>query len=431
MTIACATNFSESARRACDTAALLARRMNAPLCIVHVLTGTLVRTFGDAIRETARATLRDECERLRATGIQVDSVLLTGEPEEQMQVLVEKRGLQWVVAGAPREDTPFRGLGGTVDRMAQRLEVPFLVVREGSGLEAWARGERPLRLMLGVDRSRPFEVAREWVKALAKFGPLEVVGGRIVWAGSEAERLGMVHPHSYKDMFPELREALERESAALLEPLRAAGLPVRSRLEPGLGRIADHLIALAEEEQVDLLVVGTHHRKALARLWSVSQSARRLAPMSVVSVPVRAAEQGLEQEPPRVRTVLATTDFTEPGDRAVAYAFALTPPGGTVHLLHVEPADATPEQLQAARHQLELRVPGPEHDGSHQVELSVLRGDDVAEVITQAAERYCVDLLCLGTHARTGVSRAVLGSVAQQVMTRSDRPAVTVRMPRA
>ncbi len=431
MTIACATNFSEGARRACDTAALLARRMNVPLCLVNVLTGNLVRTFGDAICETAQSTLRDECDRLRATGLQVDAVLLTGEPEEELRKLVAKRGFQWVVAGAPREDTPFRGLGGTVDRMAQLLEVPFLVVREGSGLEAWARGERPLRLMLGVDRSRPFEVAREWVRSLAKVGPLEVVGGRVVWVGSEAERLGLAHPHSYKDMSPELREALERESDALLEPLRAAGLPVRSRLEPGLGRIADHLIALATDEQVDLLVVGTHQRRALAKLWSVSQSARRLAPMSVVSVPVRAAEQGLEQEPPRVRTVLATTDFGEAGDRAIAYAFAITPPGGTVHLLHVEPATAPPEAVEAARQQLELRVPAPERDGAHKVELSVLKGDDVAAVITQAAERHCADLVCLGTHGRTGVSRMVLGSVAQQVMARSDRPAVTVRMPRA
>ncbi|WP_223637808.1 universal stress protein [Corallococcus sp. EGB] len=431
MTIACATNFSDDARRACDTAALLARRLEVPLCLVHVLTGNLVRTFGDAICETAEATLRDERDRLRATGAQVDSVLLTGEPEVELRDLVVKRGFTSVVAGAPHENTPFRGLGGTVDRMAQLLGVPFLVVRGGDGLEAWARGERPLRLMLGVDRSRPFEVAREWVKSLARVGPVEVVGGRIIWVGSEAERLGMKHPHSYKDMSPELREALERESDALLEPLRAAGLRVRSRLEPGLGRIADHLIALAEEEQVDLLVVGTHQRRALAKLWSVSQSARRLASMSVVSVPVRAVEQGLEEEPPRVRTVLATTDFGEAGDRAIAYAFAITPPGGTVHLLHVEPEEAPPEAIQAAWQQLEQRVPGPEHDGSHKVELSVLRGDDIAAVITQAAERHCVDLVCLGTHGRTGVSRLVMGSVAQQVMARSDRPAVTVRMPRA
>ncbi|CAM3169962.1 universal stress protein [Corallococcus sp. ZKHCc1 1396] len=432
MTIACATLLSDASRRASETAVLLARRMGVSLCLVHVLPGNAVRTLGQPIWEATQAALLEEGRRLEELGgVTVERVLLTGEPERALAELVEKRGLQAVVAAAPRKDTPFMGLGGTLDRMAQALEVPFLVVRDGTALEAWARGERPLRVMLGVDRSRPFEVARDWVKGLARFGPLDVLGGRVFWVSEEAERLGLVHPHSYKDVSDELREALVREVSMQLEPLRMEGVTVRVRLEPGLGRIADHLVAMASDEQVDLLVVGTHHRKALARLWSVSHHARRLATMSVVSVPVAAPELGQEEELPRVRSVLATTDFLAAGDRAIAYAFALTPPGGTVHLLHVAPARATPEQLQEARRQLELRVPRAEKAGTHRVELSVLTGDDVAGVITQAAERHCVDLLCLGTHGRGGVSRVVLGSVAQQVMARSDRPTVTVRMPRA
>ncbi|MCP3164626.1 hypothetical protein [Myxococcus qinghaiensis] len=186
--------------------------------------------------------------------------------------------------------------------MGQALEVPFLVVREGAGLEAWARGQRALRVMLGVDRSRSFEVARDGVKALAKVGPLDVVGGHVFWVSADTERLGLnlVQPCNYRDVSADLREALEREVSTLLEPLRA--------------------------------------------------------------------------EPPRVRAVLATTDFMAPGDRAVAYAFALTPPGGTVHLPHVEPDGATPRERQAARRQLELRVPRAEQDGKHKVELSVLTG---------------------------------------------------------
>ncbi|AFE07096.1 universal stress family protein [Corallococcus coralloides DSM 2259] len=432
MNIACTTNFSDASRRTGDTAALLARRLNASLLLVHAVPGNVARTFGARASEAVEGALQEEARRLESlSGVSVEPVVRTGEVEKALSALVTERDLKLVMSAAPREETPFLGLGGTVDRMAQALTVPFLVVRESEALEAWARGERPLRVMVGLDRSRPYEVARDWVKALSRFGPLEVVGGRIFWVSEEAKRLGLVHPRSYKDVSLDLREVLEREADSLLEPLRMPGVTVRARLEPGLGRVADHLVALAEEEHVDVLVVGTHHRKALARLWSVSQHARRLASMSVVSVPVLTAEQGSVKEPPQVRAVLATTDFTEPGDRAVAYAFALTPPGGTVHLLHVEPADASPEAVQAARRQLELRVPETEQEGRHKVELSVLKGDDVAGVITQAAERYCVDLLCLGTHGRTGVSRAVLGSVAQQVMARSDRPAVTVRMPRA
>nr|WP_255203405.1 universal stress protein [Myxococcus sp. AM011] len=142
--------------------------------------------------------------------------------------------------------------------------------------------------MLGVDRSRSFEVARDWVRALAKVGPLDVVGGHIFWVSSDTERRGLnlVRPYDYRDVSADPREALEREVSALLEPLRSESLTVRVRLEPGAGRATDTLVALAAEEQVDLLVVGARHRKPLARLWSVSHDTRRLAAMSVVSVPV-------------------------------------------------------------------------------------------------------------------------------------------------
>jgi nucleotide-binding universal stress UspA family protein len=59
--------------------------------------------------------------------------------------------------------------------------------------------------------------------------------------------------------------------------------------------------------------------------------------MSVACVPARSAARGPDAELPQVRTVLVTTDFSELADRAIAYACALAPPGGTVHLLHVTP----------------------------------------------------------------------------------------------
>jgi nucleotide-binding universal stress UspA family protein len=204
---------------------------------------------------------------------------------------------------------------------------------------------------------------------------------------------------------------------------------VRLRVEVGMGRIADHLVALAAEEKADLLVVGTHQRRALGKLWSVSHHALRLAKMSVVSVPVQAAVHGQDVELPPVRTVLVTTDFSELGDRAVAYACSLTPPGGTVRLLHVTPPQMTPEQVNALRQQLEQRVPRAAVQGGRKVEVEVAAGHDVAGIIIQAAERHCADLICMGTHGRTGMMRAVMGSVAQAVMARSDRPVVMVRAP--
>jgi nucleotide-binding universal stress UspA family protein len=55
-------------------------------------------------------------------------------------------------------------------------------------------------------------------------------------------------------------------------------------------------------------------------------------------------------------------------------------------------------------------------------------GDAVTEIVGVAQETPC-DLIVMGTHGRTGLRRALLGSVAEQVMRRAPCPVLTVKMP--
>jgi K+-sensing histidine kinase KdpD len=54
-----------------------------------------------------------------------------------------------------------------------------------------------------------------------------------------------------------------------------------------------------------------------------------------------------------------------------------------------------------------------------------------ARAIIEAADRERVDLIVMGTHGRTGVGRALLGSVAEQVMRRASCPVLTLKAARA
>jgi nucleotide-binding universal stress UspA family protein len=133
---------------------------------------------------------------------------------------------------------------------------------------------------------------------------------------------------------------------------------------------------------------------------------------------------------PALREVLVATDFSEAGNRAVPHAFSLLPQGGLVRVVHVAgEASLPPEQEEALKVRLAGLVPRAAQGGGYTVRFEVLRGKDPAAAIVQAAERFHVDALCLGTHGRSGVARAVLGSVAQEVMARSDRPVLVVRPP--
>jgi len=60
------------------------------------------------------------------------------------------------------------------------------------------------------------------------------------------------------------------------------------------------------------------------------------------------------------------------------------------------------------------------------VEYAVRFGDAAEEIIEEARESGA-DLIAMATHGRTGVSRLLLGSVAEAVLRRSEVPVVLVR----
>ena len=57
----------------------------------------------------------------------------------------------------------------------------------------------------------------------------------------------------------------------------------------------------------------------------------------------------------------------------------------------------------------------------------LVEGAPVAEQIVKAARAQRADFLVLGTHGRTGIARAVLGSVASRVVATASCPVLTVR----
>jgi nucleotide-binding universal stress UspA family protein len=193
--------------------------------------------------------------------------------------------------------------------------------------------------------------------------------------------------------------------------------------------------------------VGTHQRSGARRWWhgSVSQSVLHEAPTSVLCVPVSAAST---RTIPQLRRILAPTDLSELGSTAVRHAYALAPAGGTVYLLHVLPPpegsppvgtgyalpEPTSPRERAEREQLtaELRALIPPEATARGIttRVELITGRKVSEAICQAAERLDCDVICLATHGRSGLTRALAGSVAQEVLMNGTRPMFIVRPPR-
>jgi nucleotide-binding universal stress UspA family protein len=61
------------------------------------------------------------------------------------------------------------------------------------------------------------------------------------------------------------------------------------------------------------------------------------------------------------------------------------------------------------------------------VHCHVLRGSDVSGIIEQQARSYGASVIVMSTHGRTGIGRLLLGSVASDVVKRTDLPVILVR----
>lgn len=123
-----------------------------------------------------------------------------------------------------------------------------------------------------------------------------------------------------------------------------------------------------------------------------------------------------------VQEILAATDFSAQGEAAIrtalAYGAAL---GARVHLLHVSwPYERdVPRLLQ--RYVAEAR-PGVSV-------VTATAGGDPAKEILKYATRHGIDLIVLGAHGRSGVSRVLLGSVAERVTRTTPCPVLIVPPP--
>lgn len=100
--------------------------------------------------------------------------------------------------------------------------------------------------------------------------------------------------------------------------------------------------------------------------------------------------------------------------------------GATVHLHGALEGSTASEALDTdARHALAYLSQAFVERGVHP--RIVLRHGDVAKRILEAAAEQSADLIVTGTHGRSGISRMVLGSVAEKVIRHSAVPVLTVR----
>ena len=135
------------------------------------------------------------------------------------------------------------------------------------------------------------------------------------------------------------------------------------------------------------------------------------------------------------KKILFPTDFSHLSDNALQHATTLArETGATLVILHVEEPPIAygggemyygipdPDQDEMRRMLNEIRPTDPSVHFEHRMVM----GDPAGEIVKIVDEEH-VDMIVMGTHGRTGLSRVLMGSVAESVVRRASCPVLTFK----
>jgi universal stress protein A len=146
-----------------------------------------------------------------------------------------------------------------------------------------------------------------------------------------------------------------------------------------------------------------------------------------------------------IRRILVATDFSLDSDAAVAYGLALAKTvHASIHILHVvdnpmaagvwssdiysaEIAALQINLIRDAKKNLKRAIASIDHPGVKIV--GDVRAGRPATTIVEVARDQRVDLIVIASHGRTGVTRLMMGSVAEHVVRHSPCAVLVVRPP--
>lgn len=138
-----------------------------------------------------------------------------------------------------------------------------------------------------------------------------------------------------------------------------------------------------------------------------------------------------------VKKILFPTDFSTVGDAGLPLATSLARDlGATLIVLHVEEPP-----LAYGGGEFYYGLPEPDHpalvkmlnqvkpaDPKVSCEHRIRVGDPASEIV-KAAEDESVGMIVLSTHGRTGMTRFLMGSIAEQVVRKAQCPVLTLKQP--
>ncbi|HCR48597.1 MAG TPA: hypothetical protein DIW24_03135 [Bacteroidetes bacterium] len=236
---------------------------------------------------------------------------------------------------------------------------------------------------------------------------------------------------------PVLREGSEVYLNRLVQDLQTDDFEVHQAILYDWD-VANALIRYTEEQQIDLVVMGTHGRKGFNRLLmgSVAEKVVREAPCPVLTI---RPDKNLVK-PALIRRIVVPTDLSKHAKMAFKVSRHLASRhGATINLLHVVNEEGLPpfydpywkynkskEALRSKVYRLLTKFIEEAEGPSVQVNRAIRFGKPEKEIPTFAST-IDADLIVIPTHGLTGLAHFLMGSITEKVLRSATIPVLTLK----
>ncbi|MBI5368363.1 MAG: universal stress protein [Planctomycetes bacterium] len=283
------------------------------------------------------------------------------------------------------------------------------------------------RILVPLDGSPLSEAILPAVESVAALFGAEILLLRVV---PPAPDLGMEARYADSMVAGECERYLAEAAGRMTARGRRVSVLVRT------GAPAQGIAEEAPRAGADLIAMSTHGRSGVSR-WvfgSVTEKVIRLAsvPLLLVRPPLRPC--GSPDQRPFSR-ILVPLDGSALAESIFAQVEELVRKcAAEVHLLRVEEVEEAASHVKGSI--AATRVHVAEEYLRHMTERSIAKGfttlgaircgNSADGILRYSEERVC-DLIAMSTHGRSGVSRLLLGSVADKVLRASQIPILLLR----
>ena len=276
-------------------------------------------------------------------------------------------------------------------------------------------------VMLPVDFSRDASLVLQFCSGLVDLGVRRVVACHVV------DATGLEGP-----VIAAKIDAARSRMRTFIAPLVEVGLDVEVRLPTG--ELETELLALAAEGHIDAIVCGTSGKTVTDQLFVGSVSERLARDAGVPAITVRYALLHNTDDPAGVarrmcRMLLVPTDFSGTAARALAATFELPARAvGAIRLIHVLPVE--PDSVKALKDE-----EGAAYALRNIAAIFKERGLTATPVIGHGAPEKAIIAeidnsgitgVIIGSHGRSPLQQALLGSVSMTLMRQASCPVVIV-----